>query len=69
MHFYNTRDVKPPCIDPFTTEAEAMAQNCWPAPEVPVNINQKELGDLHLTGDQEDAIVTFMMTLSDGYEL
>ena len=69
VHFYNTRDVKPPCIDPFTTEAEAMAQNCWPAPEVPVNINQKELGDLHLTGDQEDAIVTFMMTLSDGYEL
>ena len=46
----------------------------WPRaagrrPEVPVNVNTKELGDLHLTRAQEDAIVAFMKTLSDGYIL
>jgi cytochrome c peroxidase len=39
----------------------------WPAPEVPDNINVDELGDLGLTDAEEDAIVAFMMTLSDGY--
>lgn len=68
VHFYNTRDAKPRCLDPFTTEAEALAQNCWPAPEVPVNVNSKELGNLHLTEDQEAAIVMFLKTLSDGYQ-
>ncbi|WP_345972567.1 cytochrome-c peroxidase [Sulfurimonas diazotrophicus] len=68
VHFYNTRDVLPRCGDAMTTEADAMAQGCWPAPEVPENINTKELGDLHLTGEQEDAIVAFLKTLSDGYQ-
>jgi cytochrome c peroxidase len=68
VHFYNTRDAKPVCVNPFTTEADALAQNCWPAPEVPVNVNRKELGNLHLTEDQEEAIVTFLQTLSDGYQ-
>ena len=67
VHFYNTRDTKPACVDPFTTEAAALAQNCWPVPEVAVNVNTKELGNLHLTQDQEDAIVAFMKALSDGY--
>jgi cytochrome c peroxidase len=68
VHFYNTRDAKPVCVNPFTPEADALAQNCWPAPEVPVNVNRQELGNLHLTEDQEDAIVTFLKTLSDGYQ-
>jgi cytochrome c peroxidase len=68
VHFYNTRDAKPVCVNPFTREADALAQNCWPAPEVPVNVNSQELGNLHLTEDQEEAIVTFMKTLSDGYQ-
>lgn len=68
VHFYNTRDAKAACVNPFTTEADALAQNCWPAPEVPVNVNSQELGNLHLTEDQEDAIVTFLKTLSDGYQ-
>ncbi len=41
----------------------------WPEPEVAENINTDELGDLGLTGEEEDAIVAFMMTLSDGYKL
>ena len=39
----------------------------WPAPEVPMNVNDDELGDLGLTPEEEAAIVAFMKTLSDGY--
>jgi cytochrome c peroxidase len=41
----------------------------WPPPEVSVNVNTDELGDLGLTDEEEDAIVAFMMTLSDGHKL
>lgn len=67
VHFYNTRDAKPPCLNDFTPVKDALAQGCWPRPEIPVNVNTKELGDLKLTQAQEDAIVAFMQTLSDGY--
>jgi len=69
VHFYNTRDVLPRCEDNMTTDADATTQNCWPAPEVAANVNTTELGDLHLTDEQEDEIVAFLKTLSDGYEL
>jgi cytochrome c peroxidase len=39
----------------------------WPAPEVAKNVNADELGNLGLTEAEEDAIVAFMKTLSDGY--
>ncbi|HMK50126.1 MAG TPA: cytochrome c peroxidase [Dissulfurispiraceae bacterium] len=39
----------------------------WPAPEVPETVNKTELGNLGLTSGEEDAIVAFLMTLSDGY--
>ena len=64
VHFYNTRDVKDVCPGPYTAD-EAMASDCWPAPEVGVNVNSDELGDLGLTADEEAAIVAFMRTLSD----
>jgi len=67
VNFYNTRDVKPQCPDPFTTEADALAQGCWPEPEVAANVNTGELGNLGLTDEEEDAIVAFMTTLSDGF--
>jgi len=41
----------------------------WPPAEVPENVNTDELGDLGLTDEEEDAIVAFMLTLSDGYKL
>ncbi len=66
VHFYNTRDVKPPCPDLYT-EAEALAAGCWPPPEVAENVNTSELGDLGLTAEEEAAIVAFLKTLSDGY--
>ena len=68
VHFYNTRDVKPECNDPFTSEEDALAQGCWPVPEETENVNMDELGDLGLTPEEEDAIVAFMMTLSDGFQ-
>lgn len=39
----------------------------WPTPEVAVNVNVEELGNLGLTADEEAAIVAFLKTLSDGY--
>ena len=73
VHFYNTRDVLPRCEDvvpdpkPPLTDAVATAYNCWPDPEVAENVNTDELGDLGLTDEEEDAIVDFLKTLSDGY--
>jgi cytochrome c peroxidase len=39
----------------------------WDEPEVPYNVNEDELGNLMLTEEEEDALVAFMKTLSDGY--
>ena len=39
----------------------------WPDPEVPMNVNTDELGDLGLTSEEEAAIVAFLKTLNDGY--
>lgn len=68
VHFYNTRDVLLTCPDPLTTEKEAIKNNCWPAPEVSENVNKVELGNLKLTDKEEDDIVAFLKTLSDGYK-
>lgn len=65
VHFYNTRDVLPRCADPLASEAEAMAQSCWPAPELAQGVNTDELGNLHLTAAEEAKIVAFLKTLTD----
>jgi cytochrome c peroxidase len=52
VHFYNTRDTDP----------------TWAAPEFPATMNNRRVGDLRLTSAQEDAIVAFMRTLSDGWQ-
>jgi cytochrome c peroxidase len=69
VHFYNTRDVLSACTStgqPLTDEY-AEANNCWPPPENPNNVNSQELGNLNLSSTEEAAIVAFMKTLSDGY--
>ncbi|MCG6971311.1 MAG: cytochrome C [Gammaproteobacteria bacterium] len=68
VNFYNTRDTKPVCKNPLTTEADALQQQCWPPAELTTNVNQEELGDLQLSDAEENAIVVFMQTLSDGYQ-
>jgi cytochrome c peroxidase len=64
VHFYNTRDTLPRC----KTGAPGEKVTCWPAPEYPATVNRKQLGNLGLSGEQEDQIVAFMKTLSDGFD-
>jgi cytochrome c peroxidase len=64
VHFYNLRDVLPYCTK---VQNAKPGRNCWPDPEVPKNINVKELGNLRLTEEEELAIVAFLKTLSDGW--
>lgn len=65
VHFYNTRDVLPSC-ESLMNPTEG--KNCWPAAEVSANMNMDELGNLGLKPHEEDAIVAFLKTLSDGYK-
>lgn len=67
VHFYNTRDVLPVCLAEVPEVPGVPGVDCWPPPEVGLNVNTDELGDLGLTHEEEDAIVAFMRTLSDGY--
>jgi cytochrome c peroxidase len=52
VHFYNTRDRDP----------------IWGEPEFPQTMNQRRVGNLGLSGAEEDAIVAFMRTLTDGWK-
>ena len=63
VHFYNTRDVLPRCGPNDPGEGTT----CWPAPESTQNMNTKFVGKLGLTGEEEDALVSFMQTLTDGF--
>ncbi|HSR30129.1 MAG TPA: hypothetical protein VLY63_06145, partial [Anaerolineae bacterium] len=51
-HFYNTRDV--------------VAEG-WPDAEWKPTVNPEELGNLGLSAKDEDALVKFMKTLTDGW--
>lgn len=64
VHFYNTRDALPRCKPNDPGEKVT----CWPAPAEPANINKVQMGNLGLSGGEEDAIVAFLRTLTDGYE-
>jgi cytochrome c peroxidase len=68
VHFYNTRDVKPACADSLTKEEIALAQGCWPAPEIAETVNHSELGNLGMTRQEEKDLVRFLQTLSDGWQ-
>lgn len=67
VDFYNTRDVKPTCPDPFTTEAKALRQGCWPVAEVVETVNKTDMGNLGLSEQDVDDLVTFLGTLTDGW--
>jgi cytochrome c peroxidase len=67
VHFYNTRDkyanqVTSGHCPPETTEKV----DCWPMPEVKNNIDMTS-GNLGLTDEEENDIVAFLETLSDGF--
>ena len=67
VHFYNTRDTYGYHVTsghcPVGTTEKV---NCWPMPEVPNNIDMT-FGNLGLTDHEEDQIVAFLETLTDGY--
>jgi hypothetical protein len=67
VHFYNTRDVFPFAVESANCPAGTTEKvNCWPKPEVPQNIDMT-VGNLGLTDTEENQIVTFLMTLNDGF--
>ena len=63
VHFYNTRDTLSRCNPGDPGEK----LSCWPAPEHPGTMNRKQLGNLGLSSAQEESIVAFLRTLSDGF--
>jgi hypothetical protein len=60
---YNTRDALPRCGSNDPGEGTT----CWPAPESTDNMDTKRVGHLGLSDEDEDALVNFMQTLTDGY--
>ncbi len=75
VHFYNTAGVDLPanvklhnvtrCPPEITTEKDALANNCWPAPAYPGAAIPILFGNLGLTSEQEDAIVAYLKTFTD----
>jgi cytochrome c peroxidase len=67
VHFYNTRDVYPFPVESGECPAGTVEKvTCWPTPEVVQNVDMTT-GSLGLTDTEEDQIVAFLQTLSDGY--
>jgi cytochrome c peroxidase len=67
VHFYNTRDVYPFAVTSGNCPAGKTEKvDCWPMPEVPNNLDMT-IGKLGLTDTEENQIVAFLQTLSDGF--
>jgi len=63
VHFYNTSQALPRCAQGSPGEK----LTCWPAPEYPATLNTTQLGNLHLSSNEENEIVAFLKTLTDGF--
>jgi cytochrome c peroxidase len=67
VHFYNTRDVYPFDVTSGHCPAGTTEKvDCWPKPEVPATMDMT-IGKLGLTDQEENQIVAFLQTLTDGY--
>jgi cytochrome c peroxidase len=67
VHFYNTRDVFPFAVTSGHCPAGKTEKvDCWPMPEVKNN-EDMTVGKLGLSDTEENQIVAFLMTLSDGF--
>jgi cytochrome c peroxidase len=67
VHFYNTRDVFKQSVESGNCPAGTVEKvTCWPSPEVPQNLDMT-VGHLGLTDQEENQIVIFLQTLSDGF--
>ncbi|MGA8742821.1 MAG: cytochrome c peroxidase [Terracidiphilus sp.] len=67
VHFYNTRDKYAyPVTSGHCPKGTTEKVDCWPIPEVRNNIDMTS-GNLGLTDEEENQIVAFLQTLSDGF--
>jgi cytochrome c peroxidase len=67
VHFYNTRDVyRMPVESGDCPPGTVERVTCWPAAEVPQN-QDMTIGKLDLTEAEENQLVAFLETLSDGF--
>jgi cytochrome c peroxidase len=67
VHFYNTRDKYAyPVTSGHCPAGTTEKVDCWPMPEVTNNIDMTS-GNLGLTDQEENQIVAFLETLSDGF--
>ena len=67
VHFYNTRDKYAyPVTSGHCPKGTTEKVDCWPMPEVRNNIDMTT-GNLGLTDEEENQIVAFLQTLSDGF--
>jgi cytochrome c peroxidase len=68
VHFYNTRDTSYayPVTSGHCPAGTIEKVTCWPMKEVPNNLDTTT-GMLGLTDQEEDQIVAFLETLTDGY--
>jgi cytochrome c peroxidase len=67
VHFYNTRDeLRFPVTSGHCPAGTVEKVTCWPTPEVLNNIDMTT-GKLGLTDQEENQIVAFLQTLSDGF--
>ncbi len=62
VNFYNTRDSNQ-C---YGANADPLV-NCWPEPEMDMNMDISSMGDLLLTEQEEADLVAFLKTLTDGF--
>ena len=68
VHFYNTRDVFPFSVTSgHCPSGKTEKVDCWPEPEVPGPTEDMTVGKLNLTDHEEDLIVIFLETLTDGF--
>jgi cytochrome c peroxidase len=74
VHFYNTAVIGGTtatqfgitrCPDGVVTEKDALAQNCWPAPEAQGLLAFGLIGDMRMSAEQEAALVAYLKTLTD----
>jgi cytochrome c peroxidase len=69
VHFYNTRDKQGFAQNVTSGHCAAGTTervDCWPKPEVPNNLDMTT-GNLGLTDQEEDQVVAFLRTLTDGF--
>jgi cytochrome c peroxidase len=69
VHFYNTRDRKDYVYNVTSGHCPAGTVekvNCWPMPEVKYTVDMTT-GNLGLSDREEDQVVAFLLTLTDGF--